>query len=402
MAIYIDNTNDLKSLCDTLSRATFIALDTEFVGDHSYFPTLALIQIAVNGQTYLIDPLAVKALNGLGEALANPDSKIIVHDGGIDIQILKRATGITLTNVFDTQLAAAFCGLGESVGLSTLIRRLTGQRLSKGQQVSDWLKRPLNDKQLKYAAEDVIHLEEAAQTLSKRLNRLKRWRVFEEEMVLRSTQWTQPINIDARFKKILDKPRLSARQRAALRQLIVWREETAVERNIPRRQVMSDEALIAVCEQQPQSRNDLKNLRLVSDKAVKRYGAILTDICQAARNLPDDHLPNPRRRHSNRERSSSRAPVVKLALEVLATQAGIAPGLVARAEEVEELCRAAAESSRRPDLPSMKGWRGRLVGKKLWDFARGELTLRVGTDPNGPPVLIEPCPTDRSEEKKGD
>ncbi len=389
MTHYISDENAFSELCKNLSEFSTLALDTEFIGERTYFPKLALIQMAHAGEVWLIDPLALEDLRPLGEALSRSGLTVIMHDAEIDLQILVRCCGADIRGFFDTQLAASFAGMKESTGLSALVRRFTGKRLSKGQQVTNWLKRPLSEKQLKYAASDVLHLERIHARLAADLERLGRTRILADEIEERRVRWLTPLDVEARFANLLDAPRLTAKRRELLRRLLHWREETAVRQDKPRRHILTDEGLTAIAEQHPAAVSELRGLRLVSERAAKRYGEEILRICDETRELPDDRLkrdPGPR---SVNKRTASRVPLVSLAMTILAEEAGIAPGLIARKNEILELCRRAAESPREPDLPMMRGWRGELVGHKLWKFARGEASLRVGTDPNGPAVILE-------------
>ncbi len=390
MAEYIDDVAELKKLCKSLKGTPALGVDTEFIGEHSYFPKLALIQLAVKEQVWLVDPVVIEDLSPLAEVIADPATTVIMHDAECDAQILHRALNCNIGRLFDTQLAAAFVGLPEKTGLATLIRRLINKRVSKGQQVTNWLKRPLSNKQLEYAAQDVLYLDRIYHILSERLTRTKRGDFFLEEQATHMAKWMAPIDVTQRFKKMFPTSRMTVQRQAGLKQLLTWREHTAMERDVPRRHVLSDEAIMALAQQLPQTNSELKTLRLVSDKARSRYGENIMSICRQLSSLPRDAVSKgsvPTR--SNGKRTSSQVPVIKMALEVLATQAGIAPGLIARVGEIEEICRHAAIQAEPPELPSMTGWRGRLVGRKLWKFARGKAALRVGMDRKGPAVLLE-------------
>ncbi|RJO63848.1 MAG: hypothetical protein C4523_19305 [Myxococcales bacterium] len=391
MITAIDSADALRELCQRLASEPLVAVDTEFVGEHSYYPHLALVQIGVDRDAWLVDPLAAGDLTPLRAVLDSPRTTVLMHDAEIDLQILNRATGARIANLFDTQLAAAFVGLSEAAGLATLVKRVTGKRLAKGQQVTDWLKRPLNEKQRRYAAEDVLYLGQIHRFLSERLTALGRLELFQEEMGQRREHWLLPLDVASRFRKLLESAKLSGGRRQAMEELLRWREKTAQTRNIPRRHVLPDETVLAVALQLPQSVEELQSLRVVSEKAAKRYGDELVALSCALRAAPEakEHGEGAPR---NGRRVQARAPLVKLALELIAEQAGIAPGLIARADEIEAICRAASQQASPPDLPSLTGWRGRLVGDRLWRVARGELGLRVGLDPKQPPILFEETP----------
>lgn len=388
----VDTAEKLEDCVRELKGARLIGLDTEFVGEHSYYPRLALIQLWARGVVYLIDPLTIADLTPLAAPLSHPKCVILMHDAEIDTQVVHRATGATLPLPFDTQLAAAFVGLPECSGLATLAATLLGCRLSKGQQVSDWLKRPLAEKQLRYAAEDVWHLDELHRVLSRKLRRLDRVEPFMEELLERRARWLSPLDLEQKFKGFLEAPSLSERQFLALKSLLYWRERTAQERDVPRRHVLADESVTLLAMGLPQSVEELKGYRQVSERALKRHGEEILALLREAARAPDQRHPVQRVRRLSGEGIAARLPFVKMAAEMLAGTAQIAPGLIARAKEVEEICRYALRSDTPPDLPALKGWRGELVGGKLWRFARGEFALRLNGDPKGPAVILEEVP----------
>lgn len=391
MAQYVDTHDALLALVARIRQVPVLALDTEFIGEHSYYPRLALIQLADAETIWLIDPVALPDLRPLGEALSNPDMTVVLHDGETDLGIMTRACGASLPNLFDSQIAAAFVGLPEHVGLHLLVKHVTGRTLAKGQQVTNWLHRPLSAKQLAYAADDVRYLVRVYHWLMERLKQSGRLAWVEEEVARARTRWTRPVDLEERFSRLFAGGRMTRRKHDAIMGLLAWREQTAIARDIPRRHVLPDEAVSSLAETLPQSLAELRGQRMVSDRALKRYGDELVALCTELATHPETRLPSPSaERTRNGCRAKSRIPIVKMALEVLAEEADIAPGLIARTDDIKLLCQQAAQDASPPtQLPCMNGWRYDLVGEKLWRFARGEASLRVGLDPCGPAVLLE-------------
>src|SRR6187551_2092812 len=152
--------------------AADVALDTEFVFERTYRPRLGIVQICVAGEIALIDAVRIPDLSALGPLLAAPARRKLLHSGSGDLPILRRAGGAPLRGLFDTQIAAAFAGLGPSLSYAALIRELFAIELPKHETRTDWLRRPLSAAQLRYAAEDVLHLGAAAAELERRLREL--------------------------------------------------------------------------------------------------------------------------------------------------------------------------------------------------------------------------------------
>ncbi len=388
MPHYVDKQADFEDLCKKLNKAEAIGVDTEFIGEFYYYPKLALVQLAALGEVWLVDPVAIEDMAPLAKPLSREDTTVIMHNAETDLMILNRACGSDVKNLFDTQVAAAFVGMTEQIGLTSLVKRTVGKRLAKGQQVTNWLKRPLSDKQLHYAANDVLYLEKIYKELNSELKKTKRVKYYKEEIKLREKKWLSPVDIDIRFKSMLSSAR-TMRSLEARRGILNWREDTARTKDKPRRHVLSDEAILAIADHMPQSESDLKIIRLVSDKAARRYGKHIVKLCHQYSKIPDERIPSKKTKHHANSRVRSRTPLVKMAMEALAQEAGIAHGLIARASEIQDLCRAAVTQSKPPKLPCLTGWRGRLVGRKLWLFARGEASLRIGLDPNGPAVIMK-------------
>jgi ribonuclease D len=391
MSEYIDTPQALHALVERIQNVPALAVDTEFIGEHTYYPRLALIQIADETDIWLVDPVAIEDLSPLGEALSNPNTVVIVHDGETDLNIMIRNCKAQMPNLFDTQLASAFAGLPEHVGLHVLVKHVTGRRLAKGQQVTNWLHRPLSKKQLQYAANDVRYLVRAYLWLKEELERRGRMAYYEEEMARARARWTAQVDLLDRFSKMFSSSRMTLRKHTALLGLLTWREKTAIERDIPRRHVLPDDAVLALADILPQSVQELRNQRMVSDRAVKRYAEELVTLCAEYAQIPETRMPRDSKDETKSgPRTKSRVPIVKMALEVLAEDADIAPGLIARVDEIKELCREAGDRKTPPkNLPCMNGWRYELVGKKLWSFARGEASIRVGLNPGGPAVVLE-------------
>ena len=392
MYTYIETPEALEKLVRELADADCIAIDTEFISERSYTPRLALIQLAAKHRVFLVDPVALPDLHALGPVLSSPDRVVVVHNGEVDCRLLYQSAGATLPRLFDTQLAAAFVGLPEGTGLAVLVRHFANARVAKGQQVTDWLRRPLTEAQLGYAANDVRHLERIYQRLHARLVRSRRVGIYEEELAARRQKWEQIGEPNARFKKILASSHMTERRKRALLDLWAWRDGVAEARDLPRQQIMGDDVLTALAEALPKNISDLMGLRLVPEKIKNRHGEAIVSACASALELPDTPLPKEEAPPLDDPKSSARAKLVKLALEVLAVEVGIAPGLIARAEEAETLSRAAGQGETLPELPCLEGWRGRLVGKKLWDFARGRKSLRLNPERKGPTVLLEDVP----------
>lgn len=234
-----------QAQADWLEQAgPVIALDTEFVRERTFWPKLALVQMAAGGSAVLVDPVAAPDLQVLGRALSDPARTVLMHSAGEDLTALRPLQPAPMYGLYDTQLAAAFAGLGPGMGYQALVSQLTGTLLDKQETRSDWLRRPLSPRQIDYALDDVRYLEAMYDQLDGRLAQ-RGYRQWHREDCRRLAEAGWHATADPQ-------PQLAFRNawrwplpaQAQLRRMLLWREQAARERNLPRRWVIDDDALV--------------------------------------------------------------------------------------------------------------------------------------------------------------
>lgn len=282
---YVDDPAALERACRACAAAATVAVDTEFERSVTYHPRPALIQLADGEQIWLLDPVALTDLEPLGRLLdADPPLKIM-HSVAEDLTVLRRATGREPGAVFDTQLAAAFAGIGFGLGYHALVRELLGIEVSKEQTRSDWLRRPLSEAQLTYAATDVAHLHEMHRLLSTRLQELGRMPWLAEETA-RLRERSAGDDAERDFLRLADRV-TDDHARGVLRALCQWREREAQQRDRPRRHVIDDPLLIALAQTQPRDAPTLQSLPAWrSHRGRARAAALLQAVAQAGDAAP--------------------------------------------------------------------------------------------------------------------
>ena len=228
------------------AAADDVALDTEFVFERTYRPRLGIVQIAVAGEIALIDAVRIPDLSALGPLLADPARRKLLHSGSGDLPILRRAGGAALRGLLDTQIAAAFAGLGPSLSYAALVKTLLGVELAKHETRTDWLRRPLSPDQLRYAAEDVEYLPAVAADLEERLRVLGRleW-ALEDSATLATLDGDTP-DPEVAWRRVKGLDRLPASARAVARSLAAWREREADRLDLARPFLLRDETLLAI------------------------------------------------------------------------------------------------------------------------------------------------------------
>jgi ribonuclease D len=239
-----------ETLADAAARwqasAADVALDTEFVFERTYRPRLGIVQIAVGGEIALIDGVRLRDLSALGPLLADPGRRKLLHSGSGDIPILRRACGGPLRGLLDTQIAAAFAGLGGSLSYAALVKTLLGVELAKHETRTDWTRRPLSPDQLRYAAEDVEYLPAVAAALEEQLRTLGRFEWALEDSATAAALDGDTPDPALAWRKVKGIDRLNASARAVARALAAWREREADRADLARPFLLRDETLLAL------------------------------------------------------------------------------------------------------------------------------------------------------------
>jgi ribonuclease D len=375
-APFITTPDALAAFCQSIRGARILALDTEFVGENSYFPKLEVIQIAVDGAAAVLDYPALRDLAPLFEVLYDPAVEKVFHSGSQDLEIFYNLSHRPLPTVFDTQVAAAVVGYGDSISYASLVERATGYHLKKLHTVTDWSRRPLSPSQLAYAVEDVTWLLPVYAHLVERLRKLGRldW-VREECRPLEGVPPKALIEDRERFRRVKDRHRLGPRELCVLRELAAWREAASRERNVPRLRVVSDEVLVEVARLAPARVEDLHTLRRLYPRVIERYGEAIVQAVQRGTATPETDLPE----HEKGRTLRIRPGVPELLNGILRARAAerhIAPSLIATMRDLELL----SHDPRTPDaraLPVMNGWRREMVGSELLDILEGRASIAL-------------------------
>jgi len=276
----IDSSAALVELCGELQGCAWLAVDTEFERVNTYYPELCLVQVAGEGVVAVIDVLGISDLEPLYELLHAPSVTKVFHAARQDLELFFHIRGEVPAPVFDTQIAAALLDYDQQIGYSNLVREVLGVELPKSQARTDWKRRPLRQKQLEYAADDVIYLSRLYEVLREKLEGSEKWRQLEEQC--RSLNRPELYEPDPgemwRKIKIREVKGFGEASMAVFRQLAAWRELTARRENRPRKWIIKDHALVAIARELPADRATLSRLNGIGDKVMDRYGEELLKI----------------------------------------------------------------------------------------------------------------------------
>jgi len=370
----ITKTDDLVPLVDRLSKQPFVAVDTEFMRENTYWPDLCLIQIAGGDEAAAIDPKADIDLSSLLSLLvANADVLKVFHAGGQDLEIIHNLTQKVPYPLFDTQIAGMALGHGEQVGYSNLIESMLGHSIDKGARFTDWSRRPLDKRQIDYAIADVTHLATVFPKLLKRLQKTGRGEWLDEEMERLADPSSFAFPPEDAWKRL----KLPSRNPAVLgrlKTLAAWREVEARTKNIPRGRIVKDDTLGELAAHPPKAQADLGNVRgLSSGWKTNDIGSRLIAALEASKPLEQHELPDrePRRPGLSKD-GALVADLLKLLLKIRAKEAGVAPRLLARSDDLEALA-----AGVRKDLRILQGWRFDEFGSDALDLVEGRLAFAI-------------------------
>lgn len=319
----------LDALVSRLKTQSTLGLDTEFVRVSTFHPKPGLIQVALDGEGHLIDPLAGLDLSGLGRALDQGPVSIL-HAAQEDYEVLFSLTGVLPSRVFDTQVAHALVAPQLSLSLSGLVEQITGRVLSKEETRSDWTLRPLTESQCEYARQDVLVLDALHQALSERLAALGRSAWMDEEMA-RVLEKNKRVllegDIDAQLQKFGNAWRLSGEGMARLVHLVQWREERARTLDRPRKHILSDQSVFSLAASgQVQRHHQLVSQHGLTDKQADRFGAALRQVMEEAQEGGPIEPPPPPLSKAQKEALRE----VQLGCERVACELGIAPEMLVK------------------------------------------------------------------------
>ena len=371
----ISDTKTLTALIDRLAKMPFVAVDTEFMRENSYWPDLCLIQIASSDEAAAIDPKAdgldMKPLLDL--LVDNRDVLKIFHAGGQDLEIVHNLTGKTPVPLFDTQIAAMALGYGEQVGYSNLIESMLGHVLDKGARFTDWSRRPLDKRQIDYAIADVTHLATIFPKMIDKLRKTDRGGWLDEEMERLADPSSFAYPPEDAWKR-LKMPGRNPQLLGRLKAIAGWRETEARNKNLPRGRILKDDTLGELAAHPPKTQDDLGKVRGLS--AGWRNNDIGSRLMQALANAqpisPDELPQRDLKRPGLTKDSSLVSDLLKLLLKIRSRDTGVAPKLIARSDELEALA-----GGVRDGLNILQGWRFEQFGSDALDLVEGRLAFGI-------------------------
>lgn len=368
----ITTQSDLDKALAIIAECNVFAIDTEFLREKTYYPQLCLIQIAGNGIVFAIDPLVEGLdLDKLWALLADEAITKVFHAGRQDIEIFYHLTGHVPKGIFDTQIAAMVCGLGDQVGYDKLVQHFLKTQIDKSSRFTDWSKRPLSDKQIAYALDDVIHLEKIYPMICAQLEKEGKLSWIEDEArVLTATQ-TYAIDVNEIYKRIkirTNKPLILNR----LKHLAAFRETECQKRDLPRGRFLKDETLMDLAATGPKTAEAVSKIRGLGNQKTGWLANNLVHLIAQADKAPKDSWPQMPDRQKPERAPTAVLEMLRVLLKHVSDETGVAPRLIASASDLETL--ALSDNNAQP---VMQGWRYEVFGQKAVAMKQGKIAMAL-------------------------
>ena len=358
---WIDTARGVDDLASRLKSVVSYCLDTEFHRERTYFPQLALIQINVDDEIFLVDPTVVDL--DVVAGLFDNDALVVLHAAQQDLDVLQLTCGSRLNEIFDTQIAAGFVGYS-TPSLASLVQRELDISLPKGDRLTDWLRRPLSDDQKTYAAADVRYLPALHAAITRQLDEVGRVSWAAEacrELAQRPSSLVDPVNAWLRVKDVRT---LKPRARGVAQAVAQWREERAQRLNIPVRHVLADLALLGIAQRAPRTVDELAQSRGVDGRYTK--GSIAREILDAVERGRDVEVAYPRNDTEEFDRDlRPAATLISAWISEVAARERIETAILGTRSDIIDFLRGS------PDARLRSGWRADLVGQDLQDLVAG-------------------------------
>lgn len=386
--VIVAQPQELAACCAYLTSCPQLGLDTEFVGEQTYHPRLCLVQVATPEKLFLIDPLTAGPLDAFWDIVVDPAHLVVVHAGREEVRLCHLWAGQTPGNLFDLQIAAGFVGLAYPLSHAALVSQLLGVQMPKGETLTEWRDRPLTQRQIRYAFDDVRYLLALWQRLAARLEQLGRVDWAREEFARLALHAAPEEPSTDRWRKLRGLGTLDRRRLAIVRELYHWRDETAARSNRPARAIVRDDLLIEIARRSPGRQHDLHVIRGLP----RRDLAAIMDVINRARQLSLDECPMVTEREQDLPQLPLITNVLSAVLGDFCHKNRLAPNLVASSNDLKLLVRSRLLGTDVPADSSLhQGWRRQHVLPELLAVLDGRRSVRIANVTAEAPFVVEEC-----------
>jgi ribonuclease D len=377
-----------EELCGHIRETGAVAFDTEFLSEHTYRPELCLLQFATRERSAAVDPFEVRDLSSWWKLMAGPDVAVVVHGGREEVRFCLWCAGARPGRIFDVQIAEGLLGRSFPLNYNAIVSRVLNVRTHGKETRTDWKRRPLTDRQIAYAIEDVEHLLEIYTKQSAALAARGRtaWAQAEFDRFVTDLE-QEPLREN--WRRLPGIQGLSARELAVARELYEWREEEGRKRDRPVRRVLRDDLIVELAHRHPRDLADLLATRDMNRGDYKRSAPEMIAAIERGLGLPGEECPQVRRNDKDHDEQIL-AQLLSIALANRCAQMEVAMGLVGTTADLRHLVRWQVYGDKSGGTPRlMQGWKAEVCGELLTDVLAGKISLRVSDPRSDHPLVFE-------------
>jgi len=365
---YVQDEQQLIDVCQQFAQSDVLAVDTEFVRTRTYYPKLGLLQVCDGRILALIDPVTIDDLSPFWQLMSNANIRKVLHACSEDLEVFLRAN-CKPENMIDSQIMMAFLGHGLSMGYAAMIQHFTEIELDKSESRTNWLKRPLTDKQITYAQADVKFLIQVYPTIVEQLKAKELFvNVLDESQKLINKKFTT-IDSDRLYLSIKQNWRLNRQQLNNLKHLAKWRYQRAQQRDLPLNFVVKETTLMAVAQYAPQNVGVMASIKGIDLLDVRHQGKAMLAILRQAANDKEVDYPEIVVRLDQYPGYKGMYKKIKTFIAEVAEQAGLSSDILASKKQINQYlsCYLNINEAKTllPENDFLQGWRYELFGKKL-------------------------------------
>ena len=366
----IETTEQLENFVNKISNASWVAIDTEFLREKTYYAKLCLVQVEADGLRACIDPLSIDDISSFSSILHNPNIVKVLHAAHQDLEILLQLTGKVPAPIFDTQVAASVLGIGDQMGYARLVEDMLGVSLAKTQSRTDWSKRPLKPAQLEYAIDDVRYLAQIYPKMIDKLKEQNRLSWLDKDFTRATDPEVYASNSRERWKRVRGNQVLKRPQLAILRELAAWREDKAEKSDRPRKWIVSDDILLDLSRQQPSNLTEIGEIRGINADRSSNTHQIWLDLIEKGQDTPEAEWPELPRSKKPTPNQNALIDLLMIVVQIQAKKHNITAAVIATRKQLATLVQS-GESRLSDD------WRGELVNEQILKVMSGEMTIGV-------------------------
>ena len=376
--MYLITDQGLADFCDQLNSSSVLAIDTEFVRERTYYHKLGLIQVSDGTHCAAIDPIHISNLEPFLNLVRNQNTVKVFHAARQDLEILHRLCDGVIQPVFDTQIAASVVGWGSQISFAKIVNKVLGKKIDKSETYTDWCRRPLSERQIEYALDDVRLLFPVYESLKKVLKRLNREEWLQGEFIsLEDSNNFKAPNLEKLYMRIKNIRTLAPKNFAIICELVQWREKEAQVRDCLAKNIVRDESLLELARKAPIDSKGLSRIRGLHKNEITRSKKNILAAIQRGLNLPLDQIPK------LPEFEIYKAPpgieeMLSALVQIRAEKLKIEPSVLADRKKINDFVKCFDQKLSLENHPLFCGWRKQAIGNQLYLALTGEIALAIG------------------------